>query len=279
MYPKKHLGQNFLTNEGIADKIIAAADLTNEDIVLEIGPGTGILTERLLKSAKEVWAIEKDYDLVEKLRKGFGGAKKLKLIHQDALWFDTWKLKDPSLSLRMTYKVVANIPYNITSPLIRKFIENEPKPELMVLMVQKEVAERICAKAGDRNRGLLTLIVEFYADAEILFNVSRKEFYPSPEVDSAVIKIRIKNKESRIKDIEPALFFKVVKAGFSSKRQQIHNSLAATLRLEKNVVLELLKKAQIAPTLRAEDLSLGEWEKLSKVVTSNRMLGIPEQEL
>lgn len=249
---KKHLGQNFLKNEGIADKIVEAADLGNDDIVLEIGPGTGILTERLVRVAKEVWAVEKDYDLVERLRKNIT-AKNLKLIHQDILWFDP--------SLLNNYKVVANIPYNITSPLIRKFLEREPRPELMVLMVQKEVAERICAKPGDSARGLLTIIVEFYAQAEILFEVSRKEFYPSPTVDSAVIKIKVKK---QMPDIEVGQFFKIVKAGFSRKRAQIHNSLAATLRLPKNQVIDMLEKINIDPMKRAEDLTLPEWLKLSR---------------
>lgn len=267
MKPQKSLGQNFLINEKIADNIVAAADLTNDDMVLEIGPGTGILTERLIKKAKEVWAIEKDFDLVEKLRKRIGSAKsasrRIKLIHQDALWFS-------SHALGVNYKVVANIPYNITSPLIRKFIESEPRPELLVLMVQKEVAERICAKAGDSNRGLLTLIVEFYAAAEILFEVSRREFYPQPKVDSAVIKIKIKTQEERIKDIDPDQFFRVVKAGFSRKRAQIHNSLAATLRLPKDKTLELLKKAQIAPELRAEDLGMDDWVRLSVAIAADK---------
>lgn len=263
MHQKKYLGQNFLKNDSIAEQIIAAAELSKSDIVLEVGPGTGILTERLVNAAKEVWAIEKDFDLVEKLRKNVK-AKNLKLIHQDALWFD--------LSLLDKYKVVANIPYSITSPLIRKFIEHEPKPELMVLMVQKEVAERICAKPGDSARGFLTLIVEFYADAEILFEVSRHEFYPQPEVDSAVIKIKIKNKKTS-KQVETKAFFKIVKAGFSSKRQQIHNSLAATLRLPKDQVLELLKKARIESSLRAEDLQLTDWIRLASVFKDLEGLG------
>lgn len=251
--PKKYLGQHFLLNEKIADRIIAAADLKDENMVLEIGPGTGILTERLAQRAKEVWAIEKDYDLVTKLRNRYKNYKNLKLIHQDALWFD--------LSLLENYKVVANLPYSITSPLIRKFIEGDNKPETMVLMVQKEVAERICAKPGDSARGLLTIIVEFYADAKILFEVSRKEFYPQPKVDSAIIKLKIKNQISKINQKE---FFRVVKAGFSSKRRQIHNSLAATLRLPKDQVLELLKKAGIEPMHRAEDLSLQDWDRLAE---------------
>lgn len=253
MYPKKSLGQNFLINEKIAEDIVLAADLSKEDLVVEIGPGTGVLTEKLAEQAKEVWAIEKDYDLVEKLRRNLK-LKNIKLIHQDALWFD--------LSLLSKYKVVANIPYNITSPLIRKFIEGEQKPELMVLMVQKEVAERICAKPGSSDRGLLTLIVEFYADAEILFEVSRREFFPVPQIDSAVVKFMIKKEAQKIK-IEPKLFFQVVKAGFSAKRRQIHNSLSATLRLEKDKTSKLLADAKIDSMARAEDLTLMQWVDLA----------------
>jgi 16S rRNA (adenine1518-N6/adenine1519-N6)-dimethyltransferase len=256
MKPKKSLGQNFLKNEEIADQIVEAADLEKDNIVLEVGPGMGILTERLISKAKKIWAIEKDYDLVEKLRKRIGGAKNLKLIHQDALWFD--------LSLLDKYKVVANIPYNITSPLIRKFIEGDKKPELMVLMVQKEVAERICAKPGNSERGLLTIIVEYYANPEILFNVSKKEFYPNPEVDSAVITIITKKQNTITKQVKPEKFFRIVKAGFSAKRRQIHNSLAATLHLSKDEVSDWLKKSQIKETSRAEDLSLGDWLKLTE---------------
>lgn len=257
MKPNKRLGQNFLINEKIADQIVEAAGLTREDTVLEIGPGTGILTVRLAKKVGQLLAVEKDYDLAYKLQSQYKGAKNTKIIHQDALWFDLFSLT------KSKYKVVANIPYNITSPLIRRFLENEPRPELLVLMVQKEVAERICAKPGDRNRGLLTLIVEFYAEAEILFQVGRKEFFPSPEVDSAVIRIITKKQETRNKQIEPALFFKIVKAGFSSKRQQIHNSLAGTLRLTKPQTEELLRISNINSMLRAEDLTLDDWTRLA----------------
>lgn len=265
MKPNKRLGQNFLINEKISDQIVEAAGLTREDTVLEIGPGTGILTVRLAKLVGQLLAVEKDYDLAYKLQSQYKGAKNTKIIHQDALWFDLFSLTK--------YKVVANIPYNITSPLIRRFLENEPRPELLVLMVQKEVAERICAKPGDRDRGLLTLIIEYYAEAEILFQVGRKEFFPSPEVDSAVIKITPKISFDSTQDrpidsaqgrqIEPALFFKVVKAGFSSKRQQIHNSLAGTLRLTKPQTEELLKISSINSMLRAEDLTLDDWIHLA----------------
>lgn len=259
---KKQLGQNFLKNDKIAEDINAAANIEKNDTIIEIGPGTGILTEKLVKTGAQILAIEKDFDLIEKLRKNLGTPKNLKLIHQDALWFELD-------TIATNYKVVANIPYQITSPLIRKFIEGDNKPTLLVLMVQKEVAERICAKPGDSDRGLLTLIVEFYADAEILFKVGRNEFYPEPSVDSAVIKLKVDSKKLKVggKDIDAQKFFKIVKAGFSSKRQQIHNSLAATLRMEKNIINDILIKANIDPKSRAEDLNLTDWIELYKVIT------------
>lgn len=254
--PNKQLGQNFLKNDKIADDIVAAANITSDDTIIEIGPGTGLLTERLVKTGAAILAVEKDFDLIKTLKRNVGEPNNLKVIHQDALWFDL-------ANISPHYKVVANIPYNITSPLIRKFIEGENKPESMVLMVQKEVAERIAAKPGNSNRGLLTLIVEFYADTEILFEVSRREFYPSPQVDSAVIRLTIRNDKH---DVEEAMFFKVVKAGFASKRRQIHNSLAATLRLEKDVMTKILTEAKIDPMRRGEDLTLEEWTELTRVV-------------
>lgn len=266
--PKKQLGQNFLKNPEIARKMTVAAAIIQSDTIIEVGPGTGILTEELVKTGAKIFAVEKDFDLIEKLKRNVGEPKNLKIVHQDALWFD-------HSTIDGNYKVVANIPYNITSPLIRKFIESENKPEMMVLMVQKEVAERITAKPGDSNRGYLTLIVEFYAAAKILFEVSRNEFYPVPKVDSAVIKITTKKHHLRgdSKQVQPEFFFKIVKAGFSSKRQQIHNSLAATLRLEKNVVLDILSKAKIEPTLRAEDLTLEQWIELYRIIKNAPWLG------
>lgn len=259
--PKKQLGQNFLKNTDIVKKIIDASDIKPDDTIIEVGPGTGILTEELVKTGAAVIAIEKDFELISLLKKNVGEPKNLKVIHQDALWFDLAQFK--------SYKVVANIPYQITSPLIRKFIEAENKPELLVLMVQKEVAERICAIPGHSERGLLTIIVEFYADAEILFEVSRQEFYPVPKVDSAVIKIKPKvhprGVREEVKPVDEKLFFKIVKAGFASKRQQIHNSLSATLRFDKTKTSDLLKRANIESTLRAEDLTLDQWLKLYSV--------------
>lgn len=253
---KKQLGQNFLKDSSIAKKIAEAGEISKDDTVIEVGPGTGILTEELVKTGASVFAIEKDYDLITSFKKNVGTPKNLKIIHQDALWF--------SLDLiPKGYKVVANIPYNITSPLVRKFLEDKNKPSIVVMMIQKEVAERICAKAGNSERGLLTLMVEFYADAEILFEVSRENFYPIPKVDSAVIKLIVYRK-AHIADIDEKIFFKIVKAGFASKRRQIHNSLSATLRIDKETMEKILRKANIEPTLRGEDLTLEMWVELYK---------------
>jgi len=296
--PKKQLGQNFLVNESILPTIIKAAEIKPGDVVIEVGPGYGVLTEPLLSAGAKVFAIEKDFDLIAGLTQKFGNNKNLKIVHQDALFFDVdgmlaslrganaTKQSDSSLraqakqsnkdrhghdnSLAMTYKVVANLPFNIASPIIRKFLESANPPELMVLMVQKEVAEKITAKPGNRERGILTLAVEFYGSSEIIADVPKTSFRPQPKVDAAIIKIEPFKPRTRFegKQVESKLFFRIVKAGFSAKRQQIHNSLTATLRLPKDQVRDILLRSSINPTERAEDLTLEDWINLSKTFES-----------
>jgi len=262
MKPKKHLGQNFLINESILPTIIKAAEIKPDDVVIEVGPGTGILTEKLLKAGAKVFAIEKDFDLIAGLTQKFGNNKNLKIVHQDALFFDETTFDK--------YRVVANLPFNVAAPLIRKFLESSNQPEMMVLMVQKEVAEKIVAKPGDSERGILTLSVEFYGNAEIIADVSKNSFKPMPKVDAAVIKIKPKklHLSGGGKSVESKLFFRIVKAGFAAKRQQIHNSLAATLRLPKDQVKNILTRSSIDPQLRAEDLTLKDWINLCKTFKS-----------
>lgn len=289
LWAKKSFGQNFLLSESVLKKIVKSANVNKSDTIVEIGPGLGILTEELARYAKLVLAIEKDQQLVDFLRKRFKSYDNVKIIHADALTYNLGLIT-------YNYKIVANLPYNITSPIIRKFLEtdNLARPtltsypmhhtsELMVLMVQKEVAERICAKPGDSERGILTVMVEFYAQAEIIDYVLRDNFWPQPEVDSAIIKIKVT--DSYVKSLnkvtysykqpkvtlgnhavtpsnEILSFFKVVKAGFSSKRRKIHNSLFGTLRLPKSDILTILKEANINHNLRAEDLKLTDWLNL-----------------
>lgn len=251
MKPKKYLGQNFLINPSILPSIINAAELKPQETVIEVGPGYGILTKAVLEAGVKVFAIEKDFDLIAFLTQKFGTNKNLKLVHQDALFFDASHFEH--------YKIVSNLPFNIASPIIRKFLESTNPPELMVVMVQKEVAEKIVAKPGNSERGVLTLAVEFYGQAEIISTVSKNSFKPMPKVDAAIIRIRSQKKS----EIEAKMFFRVVKAGFAAKRQQIHNSLAATLRLPKDDVLTLLRKSGIDTQKRAEDLNLDDWKNLT----------------
>lgn len=286
LWAKHRLGQNFLVAKPPLITLIEAADLTDKDVVIEIGPGLGTLTQELAKKAKLVLAIEKDPQLAKWLRTYFKNYENIKIIHDDILRFPISNFHPstplgvkflisnqfPNVQLPISkpaskpdnylsnYKVISNLPYNITSPVIRKFLEADHKPQMMVLMVQKEVAERICAQPGDSSRGILTVMVEFYSQAEIIELVPRENFWPAPKVDSAIIKIS----EIRAKKYpcDPCQFFRLVKAGFSAKRRQIHNSLAGSLRLPKNQILAILKEAKINPQLRAEDLSLDQWVKL-----------------
>jgi len=249
--PSKRLGQNFLTDKNILQKIIDSANIKKQDIVLEVGPGTGILTAELAKKAKKVIAVEKDKKMVEILKENLKDYKNTEVINQDILKFDVGR--------KYKYKVVANIPYYLTSPLIRKFLEDKNQPTKMILMIQKEVAQRICARPPDMS--LLAVSVQFYATPEILFYVSKNSFWPAPKVDSTVIKIIPRNKTDQI---NPILFFKVVKAGFSQPRKQLSGNLAKVLKIKRGEVEKLLLQNNINPKQRAETLSVEDWKNLTK---------------
>jgi 16S rRNA (adenine1518-N6/adenine1519-N6)-dimethyltransferase len=230
--PSRGLGQNFLIDKNVLHKIIEAADLSESDIILEVGPGIGTLTQELATKVKKVIAIEKDKTMVEILSAEGGpasGWKNVEIIHGDIL-------KIEKLEKFKNYKVVANIPYYLTSPLIRKFLESENQPKEIILMVQKEVAQRICAKPP--HMSLLSVSVQFYAKAKIISYVSKNCFWPSPKIDSAIIKIKPKENEEKI---DSDLFFKIVKAGFSQPRKQLVNNLT-TLKSLNGVKLNNLNK-------------------------------------
>jgi len=296
---RKRLGQNFLVDKRVLGKIIEAANLGKEDTVLEIGAGIGTLTLELAKKAKKVIAVEKDPKMCEILHETMKGYENVEIIQGDILkleifnfQFSIFKQK-PNAKNQMPktkckiqntrYKVVANLPYYITSPVIRKFLEAENPPSEMILMVQKEVAQRICARPPRMN--LLAVSVQFYAEPKIVSYVSKNSFWPSPKVDSAIIKIaRNKNQET----VNKELFFKIVKAGFSQPRKQILNNLSKGLalrsstaahskpspnglalsspnglKLEKEAVQGWLLKNNIQPTQRAETLSIRDWINLT----------------
>ena len=253
--PLKRFGQNFLVDKSVLKKIVESADLRSKDIVLEIGPGIGTLTREIAKRVKKVISIEKDQKMIEILKETLTGFKNVKIIQGDVL-----KINPKYYILNTkSYKIVANLPYYIVSPVIRKFLETENRPKLMILMVQKEVAKRICSKPPEMS--LLAVSVQFYAKPEIISFVSKESFWPQPKVDSAIIKIF---PFKRARSVLTRLFFRIVKAGFSQPRKQLANNLSKGLKLDKEKIKKWLLENKIKPIQRAETLKIKDWVKLTK---------------
>ena len=257
------LGQNFLNDVTVVDKIIASANLRADDFVLEIGPGEGVMTEKLVQHAKKVLAIELDDKLIPFLTEKFKNTPNLEIIHQDVL-----KINLPELIEKNTkqYRVIANIPYYITSPIIRLFLESSHQPQDLILMIQQEVAERIVAKPGKMS--ILSNSVQYYANAEILFTVPREKFTPTPKVDSAIIKIT-PHIPFNATNPEINLFFKLVRAGFSSKRKTLINNLLNSLYLDKPLLEKTLTTLGFKLTVRAQELSVQNWKEISQVLKNS----------
>lgn len=254
--PKKRLGQNFLINEKAIEKIITSANILPSDFVLEIGPGTGNLTRLLCQRAKKVVAIEKDKSIISLLKTELQEYQNLEIINADALKTDFKKL-----FRNQKYKIVANLPFYITAPIIRKLLECETPPEDMTFIVQKEVGVRICQKPGDMN--ILAASVQFYAKPKVISYISKGSFYPVPKVDSAIIKIvpfvSKFNKSNKSRE----LFFKLMKAAFSQPRKQLINNLSKGLKKDKKTVESALFSLNIRPEQRAETLSIDDLISLS----------------
>ncbi|MCH8741359.1 ribosomal RNA small subunit methyltransferase A [Patescibacteria group bacterium] len=253
-FPKKRFGQNFLIDKKILRKIMEAAGIGQKDVILEIGSGIGNLTHELARNAKKVIAIEKDMKMVEILKENTKNLKNVKIINSDVLKIPNYQLPTTS------YKIVANLPYYIVSPVIRKFLESGYPPKLMVLMVQKEVAQRIIARPP--NMSLLAVSVQFYAKTEIVSYVSKKSFWPQPKVDSAILRITPRTTSGK-KSIKTDLFFKIVRAGFSQPRKQIINNLSKCLKINREKTRILLLRNKIQPNQRAETLTLKDWSRLA----------------
>jgi len=270
------LGQNFLEDKIIAEKIVEAADLKPSDFVIEIGPGKGILTEELAKRAKKIIAIEIDEKLVDYLKKKFSNQKNIEIINDDILKTNLSKLitnyklsgyaRSGEARQITNYKIIANLPYYITSPIVRLFLETEYPPQEMILMVQKEVAERIVAPPGKMS--ILSVSIQYYAKPEILFYVNKESFNPVPKVDSAVIKITC-NQQLTTHNKENEKFFRVIRAGFCARRKTLINNLSNSLQLDKKEVQEKIKAAGILPTARAQELSIEDWKKLCSTLHHN----------
>ena len=259
--PTRGAGQNFLIDSSILDDLLEAAEIKKSDCVLEIGSGFGALTIALAQKAKQVVAVEKDPRIFEALEKIVESYENVKLINDDILRLQTIHYK----LLTTRYKLVANLPYSITSAVLRKFTEEAPKPSVMVVMVQKEVAERICAMPGEMS--LLSVAIQFYAKPEIVKIISREAFWPEPEVDSAIIKLKVHKVIKFIKSgVDEKKFFQIVHIGFSSRRKQLQNNLAAGLRITNEKAREILVQVGFDQKIRAQELSVEDWIRLVKAL-------------
>lgn len=257
------MGQHFLIDETILNTIIESAELSPEDTVVEVGPGLGVLTTELARRARNVIAVELDTQLTSILKRRLADHDNLQLINADIL-----KVSLPQLlEGKNDYKVVANLPYYITSPVLRYFVEASPKPSLMVVMVQKEVGEAIVAGPGKMS--LLAVSLQLYGKPSIVAYVPSQSFYPQPKVDSVIIRLDI-FAEPTLKVVDVKGFFETVRHGFSSPRKQLHNSLAHGLGVKPTEVALLLKKAKIEPRRRAETLSMEEWAGLYEVMKASK---------
>ena len=256
---RKSLGQHFLVDASVLQTIIEAAELSSADTVIEVGPGLGILTAELVKRAGNVVAVELDTKLASLLKRRLASLANLRVINADVL-----KLSPSELLEEIShYKVVANIPYYITSPVLRHFVEASPKPSLMVVMVQKEVGEAIVAGPGKMS--LLAVSLQVYSKPRIISHVPAQCFYPQPKVDSVIVRFDLLS-EPAVKVADMDGFFDLVRAGFSLPRKQLHNSLAHSLGMEPAEITLSLEAANIDSKRRAETLSLEEWVMLYDVL-------------
>ncbi len=258
--PSKSLGQNFLIDNNILDKIIAAGEITKKDHVVEVGPGIGSLTQRLAEVAGKLTVIEKDKHLIPVLKEVLAPYTNISYIAEDVLKVDWTAI----VSERERLKVIANLPYYITTPIVMGLLENRVPTELMVFMVQREVAERMVAGPGGKDYGSLSIAVQFYSQPEIVTIVPPTVFIPRPNVDSAVIKL-ITLEKPPIDVLSEEIFFKVVRASFQQRRKTLRNSLSKSpeLPISKEQVEEALEAAGINPQLRGEKLSLKEFGFIS----------------
>ena len=257
----KKLGQNFLIKRGIVDEIVHAAELTPGEPVLEVGPGIGTLTQGLAQSGADVTAIELDRRLLEVLDTTLASYDNVRIIHGDVL-----KLDVPSIMNHKPFKVVANLPYYITTPIIMSLLESKLPIERLVVMVQKEVALRMVAKPGTKDYGALSVAVQYYTEPDIVLDVPPKSFLPAPAVTSSVIRCVLRDKPP-VDVIDEKLFFRVVKAGFAQRRKTFANTMKTT-GLSKDRIEELLAKANIDGQRRGETFTLQEFADVANTWAS-----------
>lgn len=262
IYASKNLGQNFLIDENIVEEIIEKANITKEDLVIEIGPGLGTLTKYLLEKAGKVVCIELDNRMITILKDRFANNQNFEIIHEDVLKVDLKKLILENKNLKA--KVVANLPYYITTPIIMKLLEEKLNLENITVMVQKEVADRLTAICGEENTGAITYAIQYYTEPKKIINVPNTSFIPVPQVDSSVIQLKVL-KEPKVKVENEKAFFKVIKCAFMQKRKTLLNTLAnAKILGDKKQVEAILNQLDIDPQIRAERLTIEQFAKIAE---------------
>lgn len=266
--PNKILGQNFLIDRKVLDKIIEAADLKPADNVLEIGPGMGTLTDALCSKGANILAIETDPDLIVVLEDLLKDCQSVKIMAEDFLDIN-FKEIEPIFH-GGPYKIVSNIPYYITSPVIRKIFSFPVKPVEVVLLVQREVAERIAAEPGDMS--LISLYVQFHGTPELRGVVKPSSFYPAPKVESAILKITV-DKNIDLPEEKEKLLWRLAKMGFSARRKTLANNLMAGLHVEKDKIEKIIEPLGFGGKVRAQELSVGDWLRLMVALDKAGMLG------
>jgi 16S rRNA (adenine1518-N6/adenine1519-N6)-dimethyltransferase len=260
-HPKKSLGQHFLKNPKILNRIVQETELDKEDWVLEIGPGTGNLTRLIAQKTQKWWAIEKDKELRAQLAKEFPNS----IIEADARYFDYHSLPLPTGN---KLKLLANLPYNVANEILLQLIPYRNLFSVIVCMLQEEVANRLVASPGTKAYGVLSITIQLYFKVKIIFNVSPGNFYPPPKVTSSLV--RLQNHEKPIWDIpDEKLFFQLVKSAFSQRRKTLANTLTGFQGLPRQKIIELLKKSDIDPKRRAETLSITDYANLTRILIKN----------
>ncbi len=268
LYANKKLGQNFLINQEIIENIVLGAQVNENDLVIEIGPGLGSLTSELLKKAGRVVCIELDTNMVNVLNKRFKEHSNFRLIHEDVLKVDLKSIiKEETETYNLkSVKVVANLPYYITTPIIMKLLEEKLDISSITVMVQKEVAQRLTAKPGDEYTGAITYAINYYSEPCILIEVPRENFLPAPEVDSSVMQLKILQKPS-VKVKNEKELFEIIKLSFMQKRKTLVNSLSSNGQISKEQIREILEKLGMDEKIRAEKITLEQFAKISDIIT------------
>lgn len=261
----KSLGQNFLTDKNIIDEIIESAQIGPEDLVMEIGPGIGVITMEAAEKAKKVIAVEIDKNLIPILKETLKDYDNVEIINKDILKTDVNGLIDGCKEKFAGVKILGNLPYYITTPIIMKLLEDGVKADSITIMMQKEVADRIKALPETKAYGALSVAVQYYCTAEAVVNVPKEVFMPQPKVDSTVLRLCIRKEKPVILE-DRDMFFRCVKAGFGQRRKTLLNSLMGIDNITKDIVRDALEKAEIDPSRRAETLNLEEFAKLSNEV-------------